>query len=33
MGWFEDQLKQRKENDDIAFGDSFLSLAGINVDS
>ncbi|MBE5898582.1 MAG: ATP-binding cassette domain-containing protein [Lachnospiraceae bacterium] len=32
MGWFEDQLKQRKENDDIAFGDSFLSLAGINVD-
>lgn len=32
MGWFEDQLKERKENDDSAFGDSFLSLAGINID-
>ncbi len=30
MGWFEEQLEQRKENDDIAFGDSFLTLAGIN---
>ena len=30
MGWFEEQLEERKENDDIAFGDSFLTLAGIN---
>lgn len=29
MGWFEDQLNERKEYDETAFGESFLSLAGV----
>jgi NHLM bacteriocin system ABC transporter ATP-binding protein len=28
MGWFEEQIKQRKENDDNVFSDSFVNLAG-----
>ena len=28
MGWFDDQIKQRKKNDDDIFADSFLNLAG-----
>ncbi len=30
MGWFEDQVKQRKKLDEQSFEDSFLSLAGLN---
>lgn len=28
MGWFDEQIKQRKKNDDDIFADSFLNLAG-----
>ena len=28
MGWFEEQIKQRKENDDKVFSDSFINVAG-----
>lgn len=28
MGWFDEQIKQRKKNDDDVFADSFLNLAG-----
>lgn len=28
MGWFDEQIKQRKQNDDDIFADSFLNLAG-----
>lgn len=28
MGWFDEQIKQRKENDDSVFSDSFVNLAG-----
>jgi len=28
VGWFDEQIKQRKENDDNVFSDSFISLAG-----
>lgn len=28
MGWLDEQIKQRKENDDSIFSDSFLNLAG-----
>lgn len=31
MGWFEEQVKDRKKLDDKTFEDSFLSLAGIHV--
>ena len=33
MGWFEDQVKTRKELDAKTFEDSFLSLAGIRTES
>ena len=32
MGWFEEQLKARKELDAKTFEDSFLSLAGIRTE-
>ncbi len=32
MGWFEEQVKQRKKLDEKTFEDSFASLAGIKVD-
>ncbi|MBE6014617.1 MAG: ATP-binding cassette domain-containing protein [Lachnospiraceae bacterium] len=32
MGWFEKQLNQRKQNDESAFEDSFLSLTDIHID-
>ena len=28
MGWFDEQIKQRKQNDEDIFADSFLNLAG-----
>ena len=28
MGWFDEQIKQRKENDESTFSDSFVNLAG-----
>ncbi len=28
MGWFDEQIKQRKESDAIAFEDSFIEIAG-----
>ena len=28
MGWFDEQIKQRKEHDDSVFSDSFVNLAG-----
>ena len=28
MGWFDEQIKLRKENDDNAFADSFVNMAG-----
>lgn len=28
MGWFDEQIKQRKESDDSIFSDSFVNLAG-----
>ena len=31
MGWFEDQVKQRKKLDEQTFEESFMSLAGIRV--
>lgn len=31
MGWFEEQIKQRKELDAKTFEDSFMSLAGLDV--
>ena len=30
MGWFSDQIKQRKENNQKAFENSFMDLAGLN---
>ncbi len=30
MGWFSDQIKKRKENNQKAFEDSFVDLAGLN---
>ncbi len=29
MGWFDKQVQQRRENDSMAFSNSFLSLAGL----
>ncbi len=31
MSWFDEQIKQRKENDDDAFADAFVKLAGAVV--
>lgn len=28
MGWFDEQIKQRKENDESIFSDSFVNIAG-----
>lgn len=28
MGWFDEQIKQRKQNDDDVFADSFINIAG-----
>lgn len=28
MGWFDEQIKQRKKNDDDVFADSFVNIAG-----
>ena len=28
MGWVDEQIKQRKENDDKVFSDSFINVAG-----
>ncbi len=28
MGWFDEQIKQRKQNDDDVFADSFVNIAG-----
>lgn len=28
MGWFDEQIKQRKQNDDDVFADSFVQIAG-----
>lgn len=33
MGWFEEQVKQRKKLDDKTFEDSFMSLAGLRVNN
>ena len=33
MGWFEEQVKKRKELDQKTFENSFMSLAGIKVDN
>ena len=33
MGWFEEQVKQRKELDAKSFEESFNSLAGIKIDN
>lgn len=33
MGWFEEQVKQRKKLDNKTFEDSFSSLAGLHVDN
>ncbi len=33
MGWFEEQVKQRKELDAKTFEESFMSLAGLKVDN
>ena len=33
MGWFDEQIKQRKENDDSVFSDSFVNLAGAGMGS
>ena len=32
MGWFEEQVKQRKKLDEKTFEESFMSLAGLRVD-
>ena len=29
MGWFDEQIRQRKENDQELFQDSFVRLAGV----
>ena len=31
MGWFEEQVKKRKELDNKSFEESFMSLAGLNI--
>ena len=31
MGWFDEQIKQRKQNDDDVFADAFVKLAGAVV--
>ncbi len=28
MGWFDEQIKQRKKKDDDVFADSFVNIAG-----
>lgn len=28
MGWFDEQIRQRKEHDDEVFSDCFASIAG-----
>ena len=28
MGWFDEQIKQRKQNDNAVFADSFVNIAG-----
>ena len=28
MGWFDEQIKLRKQSDDDAFADSFVKMAG-----
>ena len=28
MGWFDEQIKQRKQNDNDVFADSFVNIAG-----
>ena len=33
MGWFEEQVRRRKELDAKTFADSFMSLAGLKVDN
>ena len=33
MGWFEEQVKQRKKLDEKTFEESFMSLAGLKVDN
>ena len=33
MGWFEEQVKKRKELDAKTFEESFSSLAGIKIDN
>lgn len=33
MGWFEEQVKQRKKLDNKTFEDSFSSLAGLHVNN
>ena len=33
MGWFEEQVKKRKQLDDATFEDCFSSLAGIKIDN
>ena len=27
MGWFDEQIRQRKQNDDDVFADSFVNMA------
>lgn len=33
MGWLDEQIKQRKENDEKIFSDSFVNLAGVIMGS
>lgn len=33
MGWFDEQIKQRKENDESIFSDSFVNIAGVVMGS
>ena len=28
MGWFDEQIKQRKQNDNDVFADTFINMAG-----
>ena len=28
MGWFDEQIRQRKQNDDEVFADAFVNIAG-----
>ena len=28
MGWFDEQIKQRKQNDNDVFADNFINMAG-----